>query len=90
MSSTGRWRGGRPRIPSEVRDLIVRMAHENFLKGALRIKSKVFLFALRRGYGAGPFTRATPWSMPCPWAIWLSLRLSREGSSYELGAFMDE
>jgi hypothetical protein len=37
FGSRGRWRGGRPRIDSEIRALIVRMGHENFLWGAPRI-----------------------------------------------------
>jgi hypothetical protein len=39
--SRGRWRGGRPRISSELRILILRMSHENFLWGAPRIHGEL-------------------------------------------------
>jgi hypothetical protein len=60
--SCGRWRGGHPRISSEVRALIVRMSQENFLWGASRIhgellklgfdvsKAAVSRYMPRRGY----------------------------------------
>ena len=39
--SRGRWRGGRPRVSSEARDLVALMARENFLWGAPRIDGEL-------------------------------------------------
>jgi len=47
-----RWRGGRPRIASEIRELIIRMARENFLWGAPRIHGEL----LKLGYDVSQAT----------------------------------
>jgi hypothetical protein len=41
--SRGRWRGGRPRVSSELHDLIRQMAYENFLWGAPRIHGELLM-----------------------------------------------
>ena len=41
--SGGRWRGGRPRVAREVRELTMRMVRENFLWGAPRIDGELLM-----------------------------------------------
>src|SRR5713226_6937998 len=41
--SSGRWRGGRPRVSGEVRNLIRQMGRENFLWGAPRIHGELLM-----------------------------------------------
>jgi hypothetical protein len=42
----GRWRGGHPRVSSEVRHLIAQMTRENFLWGAPRIHGELLMLGL--------------------------------------------
>jgi hypothetical protein len=46
ISIAGRWRGGRPRVSGEVRQLIAQMARENFLWGAPRIHGELLMRGL--------------------------------------------
>jgi len=45
--SGGRWRGGRPKVSREVRELINRMARENFLWGAPRIHGELLMLGFK-------------------------------------------
>ena len=45
--SRGRWRGGRPGVSREVRELIARMARENFLWGAPRIHGELLMLGYK-------------------------------------------
>ena len=45
--SRNRWRGGRPRVSREIRELIARMARENFLWGAPRIHGELLMLGYK-------------------------------------------
>jgi hypothetical protein len=63
--SGGRWRGGRPRVSSEVRHVIARISRENFLWGAPRIHGELLMLgftvcqATVSRYLPAPSTRPT-------------------------------
>jgi hypothetical protein len=68
FGSCGRWRGGRPRIRSEIRALIVRMSRENVLWGAPRIHGEL----LKLGFDVSQATvsRYMPWRSYPPTQSW--------------------
>jgi hypothetical protein len=45
--SGGHWRGGRPRVSREIRELITRMARENFLWGAPRTHGELLMLGFK-------------------------------------------
>jgi len=45
--SGSRWRGGRPKVSRKVRELIARMARENFLWGAPRIHGELLMLGFK-------------------------------------------
>jgi len=49
--SRGRWRGGRPRIAAEIRQLIREMARTNFLWGAPRIHGELLKLGFTVSHG---------------------------------------
>jgi hypothetical protein len=76
--SCGRWRGGRPKISSEVGALIVRMSQENFLWGAPRIHVEL----LKLGFDVSQATvsRYMPrWDYP-PTQTWRTFGTRHLGS----------
>jgi hypothetical protein len=91
--SRGRWRGGRPRIGREIRDLIVRMSRENFLWGAPRIHGEL----LKLGFDVSQATvsRYMPRRSPLPSQSWCTfLRNQAAGvgiiSSGDAGGLSDQ
>ena len=62
--SQGRRRGGRPRVSSEIRELIARMAQENFLWSAPRIYSELLMlgYKVSQATVSKPFIYLTPTS----------------------------
>jgi hypothetical protein len=79
--SCGHWRGGRPRINSEIRALIVRMSQENFLWGAPRIHGEL----LKLGFDVSQATvsRYMPrWGYP-PTQTW---RTFLRNQAFAIGA----
>jgi len=62
--ASGRWRGGRPRISVEIRQLIARMACENFTWGAPRINGELLKLGLTVSQATVSRCMPAPWTRP--------------------------
>jgi hypothetical protein len=60
----GRWRGGRPRISAEIRQLILRIARENFIWGAPRIHGELLKLGLTVSQATVSRYMPAPWTRP--------------------------
>lgn len=82
--SRGRWRGGRPRVSSEVRYLIARMARENFLWGAPRIHGEVLMLGFSVSQATVSRYLPAPGRRPTPaWRTFLRNQASAFGQYSE-------
>lgn len=60
----GRWRGGRRRVSREIRQLIGRMARENFIWGAPRIHGELLKLGLTVSQASVSRYMPAPWTRP--------------------------
>jgi hypothetical protein len=82
----GRWRGGRPRVSREVRQLIGRMARENFIWGAPRIHGELLKLGLTVSQASVSRYMSAPWTRPSmSWRTFLRNQASAFASYSESG-----
>jgi hypothetical protein len=82
--SSGRWRGGRPRVSGEVRNLIRQMARENFLWGAPRIHGELLMLGFTVSQATVSRHQPAPVRRPTqPWRSFLRNQASAFGQYSE-------